>query len=104
MSEVKKKQVIALRPGLKFGRIIQEGEVFEVDIKEKSKWYRDLKASEEKKSADTNNDGKLGKEEILKWFEENQIEVDASLGVAKLREAYAVAFNTLNDPNSQQPE
>lgn len=88
------KKVVATRTGLKFGRIILEGEEFEVEEGEKSKWYRDLDPSKKaaaSQSIDTNGNGKLNKGEILKWFEENGIEVDASLGVTKLREAHAEA-------------
>lgn len=107
MPEVKMKKVVALRTGLKNGAIVQEGDEFEVPEGSKAKWYRDLKKSDEQKSADKNADGKLDKAEILKWFEENNLQVDASLGVAKLREAYAAALESIGapkDPQLNQPE
>lgn len=102
MPEQKMKEVVATRTGLKNGRIILEGEVFEVPEGSKSKWYRDTNGVKPEKSVDKNSDGKLDKSEILKWFEENNIEVDASLGIAKLREAYAAALESIGAPKDQQ--
>lgn len=89
MSKVEQIEVVALRKGLKNGRIYERGDKFKVDSGSSSKWYKPTgEVKETASAADLNQDGKLGKAEILKWFEENQIEVDASLGVVKLREAY----------------
>ena len=94
------KQVIATRKGLKGGRIIQAGEIFEVEVGEKSKWYTDVKSGGQK-NTDTNSNGKLDKEEILKWFEENNLQVDASLGVAALRKAYDTSKAELESKSQQ---
>lgn len=102
MPEQKMKEVVATRTGLKNGRIILEGEVFKVPEGSKSKWYRDTNGVKPEKSVDKNSDGKLDKSEILKWFEENNIEVDASLGIAKLREAYAAAVEQSKTEDGQQ--
>ena len=97
------KQVIATRKGLKGGRIIQAGEIFEVEVGEKSKWYTDVKSGGQKP---TKQNGNLDKEEILKWFEENNLQVDASLGVAALRKAYDASKAEIEakEQQSQQGE
>lgn len=87
------KKVIATKRGFKDGVIREAGDIFEVSIDAKSKWYKNYEDGQASVSdpADSNSDGSLSKAEILKWFEDNAIDVDASLGVAALRKAYAAA-------------
>lgn len=101
MTKEQMKKVVATQPGLKGGRIRQTGEVFEVPVGSTAKWYRDVSPegrASAASDADKNNDGKLDKGEILKWFEENNLEVDASLGVAALRKLHAEEVEKLNAP------
>lgn len=93
----KMKEVIATRKGLKNGRIVNVGDVFEVEVGSRSKWYADVgeKTKQDKNTADLNGDGNLDKAEILKWFESNNLQVDASLGVVALRKAYDAAKTEL---------